>query len=80
MDILHSPIRCQQDDFGRNTDKLNWLGVQPRRITPARGASQSKKLMRGIKEIYPAEGLGNIQLLPPDACPRYQPDHHPQRG
>jgi len=26
MDVLRSPIRSQQDDFGRNTDKLNWLG------------------------------------------------------
>jgi hypothetical protein len=52
MDVLQSPIRFEQDDFGRHTDKLNWLVVQPKRITRAWGASQSKKLMWRIKEIY----------------------------
>jgi hypothetical protein len=36
------------------TKAVELIGFQPSRITRVRGARQSKKLMRGIKEIYAA--------------------------
>src|SRR5258708_4757759 len=60
--------------------QLKWLGSQQGRITRVPCRRQSKKLMRGIKEIYSERRITDIALPHAQALAGHEPDDHTQRS